>query len=51
VWTPYNRTVIPEDHPSRIKYVESFVNTPAAVQEEGDAKRQKVEGESKVENA
>lgn len=39
VWTPYNRTVIEEDHPSRVKYVETF----AKKEEEGDAKRQKVD--------
>ena len=45
VWTPYNRTAIPEDHPSRVKYIETFVQkTPA--EESGDAKRQRVDGET-----
>ena len=42
VWTPYNRTEIPEDHPSRVKYVESFGRRSS---EEVEAKRQKVDDE------
>lgn len=50
VWTPYNRDVVPEDHPSRVKYIEHFVK-PVTTKENGDAKRQKIEEERKTDGS
>ena len=44
VWTPFNRTDINEENPSRIKYVQTFLKPVNAVtdEESGDVKRQKI---------